>query len=108
MCDRLEELARRLVALGPKAAHVSASETHEITEWVCDVVAKLRSGELRFKENGAKRIDHFEISDAAVTVLRKAMDGLSKIKEDAETTIGAIDDEVANVTRQFKREGIDI
>ena len=31
---RAIELAERLVMAGPKAAHVSASETHELSEWV--------------------------------------------------------------------------
>ncbi|UXA48491.1 hypothetical protein M0D44_19815 [Xanthomonas prunicola] len=38
---RIEELAARLVAPGPKAAHVSTSETHELSEWVRDAVGVL-------------------------------------------------------------------
>ncbi|MFY2599360.1 hypothetical protein ACOTC4_32685, partial [Achromobacter xylosoxidans] len=43
---RAEELATRLVAAGPKAAHVSASETHEIADFVhmaIAVLSKLRA-----------------------------------------------------------------
>lgn len=38
---RAEELATRLVAAGPKAAHVSASETHEIADFVHAAIALL-------------------------------------------------------------------
>jgi hypothetical protein len=41
--DRAVELARRLVASGPKASHVSASECHEISEYILDAYCK--SGE---------------------------------------------------------------
>lgn len=40
MSARLLELVDRLVAPGPKAAHVSASETHEITEGVHQLLAE--------------------------------------------------------------------
>lgn len=39
---RAEELATRLVAAGPKAAHVSASETHEIADFVHMAILALR------------------------------------------------------------------
>lgn len=39
---RMEELAKRLVAPGPKAAHVSASETHELAEFVHAAISVLR------------------------------------------------------------------
>lgn len=39
--ERAAELARRLVAAGPKAAHVSASETHEISDFVLAAVKLL-------------------------------------------------------------------
>jgi hypothetical protein len=42
--ERVEELAQRLVASGPKAAHVSASECHEITDAILDARAALASG----------------------------------------------------------------
>lgn len=35
---RLRELVERLVASGPKAAHVSASETHEIHDDVLELI----------------------------------------------------------------------
>lgn len=41
--DRVEELANRLVAPCPKAAHISASETHELAEFVHAAVSMLRS-----------------------------------------------------------------
>lgn len=34
---RITELAERLVTAGPKAAHVSASETHEITDFILEM-----------------------------------------------------------------------
>lgn len=34
---RITELAERLVASGPKAAHVSCSECHEIVDWILEV-----------------------------------------------------------------------
>ena len=40
---RAEELAVRLVAAGPKASHVSASETNEISEWIIDAAPVLRT-----------------------------------------------------------------
>jgi hypothetical protein len=54
MSDRLRELAVRLVASGPKASHVSASETHEISDGLIDLLnenAKLRKllGEAKSK-----------------------------------------------------------
>ncbi len=39
--DRVTELANRLVASGPKASHVSCSETHEIAEFVHAAIAVL-------------------------------------------------------------------
>lgn len=39
--DRAIELANRLCAAGPKASHVSCSETHEIAEFVHEAVAAL-------------------------------------------------------------------
>lgn len=36
--NRLRELASRLVAGGPKAAHVSASECHEIAEGLVELI----------------------------------------------------------------------
>jgi len=42
--ERVEELAQRLVASGPKAAHVSASGCHEITDAILDARAALASG----------------------------------------------------------------
>jgi hypothetical protein len=39
---RATDLATRLVAAGPKAAHVSTSETHEIAEFVHAAIAALR------------------------------------------------------------------
>lgn len=41
--ERVEELANRLVAPGPKAAHISASETHELAKFVHAAVSVLRS-----------------------------------------------------------------
>ncbi|MPS27594.1 MAG: hypothetical protein E2576_11175 [Alcaligenaceae bacterium] len=41
--DRLEDLANRLVAAGPKAAHVSASETHEIADFVHAAIHALKA-----------------------------------------------------------------
>lgn len=41
LAPRALELAERLVMSGPKAAHVSASETHEIADFVRDTVAML-------------------------------------------------------------------
>lgn len=38
--SRLAELVDRLIAAGPKAAHVSASETHEIHDDVIDLIAE--------------------------------------------------------------------
>ncbi|AXA80660.1 hypothetical protein CE206_29260 (plasmid) [Achromobacter xylosoxidans] len=40
--DRVEELASRLVAPGPKAAHISASETHELAKFVHAAVSMVR------------------------------------------------------------------
>jgi hypothetical protein len=38
---RMEELAIRLVAAGPKASHVSCSETHEIADFILEVIDHL-------------------------------------------------------------------
>lgn len=44
---RAKELAERLVAPGPKAASVSASETHEIADFIFDTVAALEAAALK-------------------------------------------------------------
>lgn len=41
LSPRVEDLARRLVMAGPKAAHVSASETHEISDAILNARAAL-------------------------------------------------------------------
>lgn len=47
LAPRAADLATRLVAAGPKAAHVSASETHEIAEFIHAAIAALRGSAAR-------------------------------------------------------------
>lgn len=43
MCPRAEELANRLTMAGQKAEHVSASETHELADFVHACVGAIRA-----------------------------------------------------------------
>lgn len=53
---RLLELSARLVAAGPKASHVSASECHEISDGMDELITELRAR--RSADLSPEDIDH--------------------------------------------------
>ena len=73
LAPRAEELATRLVAAGPKAAHVSASETHEIADFVHSAIAvlsMLRTPDLTGARIAEQHIDRIRELEAEVAELR--------------------------------------
>lgn len=61
---RLAELVERLIMSGPKAAHVSASETHEIHDDVLELVEenkqlRRRLGQIAFDASSAEDAGDF-------------------------------------------------
>ena len=98
--DRLRELVTRLVASGPKAAHVSASECHEITDGVLELLEErdrtamtVTDDQIRvlFAEHcecrpiNTARISHWHDCDTGYTdVCRLALHGFATELDDPE------------------------
>ena len=79
---RLRELVDRLVASGPKAAHVSASETHEIHDDVLELI---------------------EERDALVLSLREAIDWATKFNGRHDRSGGYVSELLPQFTRIGER-----
>lgn len=97
MSIRLLELAVRLVASGPKASNVSASECNEISEGLCEVIAEcdaLRMEVERYKRTLAQPHHVYAAEDAAKGMLFHEVERLTTERDTARKELAELVDAV--------------
>jgi uncharacterized small protein (DUF1192 family) len=96
---RLLELAERLIAVGPKASHVSASECHEISNGVFELVAEIGRLKEETAAAGRRAGEIFTIAEERLAEVARLRDQVTLHGRQAEGCLALAESRQAEITR---------